>query len=154
MEPRGQGPEPSARSPEPKAQSPEPKAQSPEPDSVDRLQLFARLKPHGFSGRNGNFGAGSRIAPNARLARAHIEDAKAPQLNAIALGKRLLHALKNGFDGEFGFGFGDAGFIDDFVNDIELNHDGLPLAICGEGTKCLMLREIWEIVNGRECRVG
>jgi len=25
--------------------------------------------------------------------------------------------------------------------------------ICGEGTKCLMLREIREIVNGRECLV-
>jgi hypothetical protein len=132
-----------------------PKAQSLEPKfSVDRLQLFPGFEANGLSGRNGNFGAGARIASDAGLARAYVEDAKAPQLNAIALGERFFHALENSFDGELGFGLGDAGFIDDFVNDIQLDHEGLPLAVCGEGTKCLMLREIWEIVNGRECRVG
>src|SRR6266566_3746487 len=66
--------------------------------SVDGLQLFAGLKAHCFAGRDGNFGAGAGIASDASFARAHVEHAKAPQFNAIALGERLLHALKDSFD--------------------------------------------------------
>src|SRR5271169_3744916 len=48
---------------------------------VDRLQFFPRLKPHGPSWRNGHFSSGARVAPDSRLARAHVEDSKSPQLN-------------------------------------------------------------------------
>ncbi len=49
------------------------------------LQLLAGLKAHRFAGRDGNLGAGARIAADAGLARAHVEDAEAAQLNALAV---------------------------------------------------------------------
>src|SRR5262245_43643475 len=92
---------------------------------LDCLQLFSRLETNSFAWWNGNFSAGARIATDASLARAHVEYTKAPQFNAIAVGKRTLHAFENGFDGHFSFSFGDAGAIDNFVDDVELDHGSL-----------------------------
>src|SRR5208283_177355 len=92
---------------------------------VDRLQLLAGLEAHGFARRNGNFCAGARVAANSGFARAYIEDAEAPQFDAISGRKRLLHAFKNGFDRKFGLRLRDAGAVHNFVDDVEFNH-GLP----------------------------
>src|SRR5579864_1118313 len=89
---------------------------------VDGLQLLSRLKAHGFSGRNVHLRACARVAPDTGFARAHVKHAKSAQFNAFAAGQGLLHAFKNGFHGQLGLGFGDAGFVYHFVNDIELNH--------------------------------
>src|ERR1051326_2248061 len=86
--------------------------------SIDGLQLFARLKANRFARRNGNFSPSTRIAADACLARTHVENAKSPQFNTIALGQRLLHAFEDSFDGHFRFGFGDSGFVYDFVDDV------------------------------------
>ena len=93
------------------------------------------------------------LRPMPGLARTHVEHAKAPQLNAIAAGQRLLHALEYSFHGQFGLGLGDAGLGHHFVDNVELNHKRLPDA--GSKTcrskprfKLLMLRGISEIVNG------
>ena len=93
--------------------------------SVDRLQLFPRLKAYSPSWRNGHFSAGARIAPDSSLARTHVEHSKSPQFNAIATGQRLLHALEDGLHGQLGLGLGDAGFSHHFINDVELNHKRL-----------------------------
>src|ERR1700722_12116007 len=95
---------------------------------VDRLQLLARLEPNCFARRNRNFSASARITADAGLARSHVEDAKAPQLIAIALLQRPPHALENGFDSELGLGLGNAGLVHDFVDDVELDHGLLPAA--------------------------
>src|SRR5580700_4104686 len=92
--------------------------------SVDRLQFFPRLEAHRFAGRNRYFSSGARIASDAGFARAHVEHAKSPQLNAIAVGERFLHALENGFYRQLGLG--DAGSGYDFVDNIELDHERLP----------------------------
>ena len=86
-----------------------------------RLQLLAGFEAHGFAGRNRNFGPGARIAANSCLARAHVENPKSAQLNAIAGCERFLHTLKDGFDRHFGFGLGDAGPVHNFVDNFELD---------------------------------
>src|SRR6185437_2054733 len=115
---------------------------------LDRLQLFAGFESHGLAGRNGHFGAGARIASNAGFARANVEDAKAAELDAVAFGQRTFHALEDGFDGHFGLGFGDARPVDDFINDVELDHVRLAAWKSWNSFKCLMLRNIIEIING------
>src|SRR5882757_4218206 len=89
---------------------------------VDGLQLLSRLEAHGFSGRNVHLCAGARVAADTGLARAHVKNTKSAQLNALAPGQGLLHAFKDGFHGQLSLGFGDPGFVDHFVNDIELYH--------------------------------
>ncbi len=95
------------------------------------LQFLPGLEAHGLSRWNGNFGAGPGISPNPRFARLDIEDAKAAQFDAISLLQGLFHGFENGFDRHFGFCFRYAGFIDDFVNDIQLDQFSL-LEIAGE----------------------
>jgi len=116
--------------------------------SINRLQFFARFKPDRFAGGDRNLCSGSRIAADAGLSRSHVEHAKSSQLNTIAASQGLLHALEHGLDSHLGFGLGNAGFCHHFVNDIELNHERPPDAASEWCLKCLMLREISEIVNG------
>src|SRR5260370_9429451 len=92
---------------------------------VDRLQCFAGLEADGLARRDGNFGAGARVASDAGLARAHIKHAETAQFDAVSGGERLLHALEDGFDGKLRLGLGDPGAVNHFVDDVELNH-GLP----------------------------
>src|SRR5262245_50115685 len=95
------------------------------PRLLERLQLLTGFESNGLSRRNGNFRTGARIAADAGLARLDVEDAKSPQFNAIALLESLLHGLKDGLDGHFGLGLGDAGTVHNFVDDIELDQGSL-----------------------------
>src|SRR5437870_5454873 len=52
-------------------------------ERLQRLQIFAGLEPHSFSGRDIHFGTRARIAADPRLARFDGKDAKAAQLNPI-----------------------------------------------------------------------
>ena len=99
---------------------------------LDRLQLFAWLEANSFAWRNGNLSSGARIAANAGFAGTHIEDAKSAQLNAVAFGQRALHALKNRLHCHFSFGLGNAGTVDDLINDVEFNHIRLFAQECGD----------------------
>src|SRR5271169_6883243 len=92
---------------------------------LDRLQFLARFKADRFAGRYVDLRAGARVASDAGLARPHGEDAEAAQFDAIAPRQRLLHALKYGFNGGFGLGFGDSGFGDNFVDQIQFDHKWL-----------------------------
>ena len=93
---------------------------------IDRLQFLAGLEADGLARRNRNFGASARIPPNACLARTHVEHTKTAQLNAVAGGERLLHALEHGLDCKLRLGLGDPGSVDHFIDDVELNHGSLP----------------------------
>src|SRR5258708_1929463 len=97
--------------------------------SINRLQFLAWLEAHGLARRNGNLGSSARVATDAGLARAHIEHAESAQLNPIAAGQRILHALKDGFHGQLGLGLGDASPGDHFVDNVELDHERLPRAV-------------------------
>src|SRR5580692_9890382 len=92
---------------------------------LQRLQLLTRLESHGLSRGDGNLRAGSRIPPDARLSRLHVEYAETTQLNAVALLERALHTLKDGFHRHFGLGLRDAGPVHNFVNDIQLDQVSL-----------------------------
>src|SRR5947209_3940087 len=56
---------------------------------VDGLKFFARLEANGLARRDIYFGAGAGIASDAGLARAHVENAEAAKLDAIAATERL-----------------------------------------------------------------
>lgn len=65
------------------------------------MELFARFEANGFTGGDGDFGSGTRIAADAGFAWTDIEDAEATQLDAVAFGKRLFQAFKYGIDRGF-----------------------------------------------------
>src|SRR5690348_8120260 len=92
---------------------------------LQRLQLLAGLEAHGLTGRNGNFRASARIAPDACLARLDVEDAEAAQFDTVALLEGLLHRFEDGLYRHLSFGFSNAGPIHDFVDDVQLDQDGL-----------------------------
>src|SRR5579871_604504 len=92
---------------------------------LQRLQLLARLESNRLPGRNGDFGARARIAPDAGLAWTHVEDSETTKLDALAAAQRSLHALENGLDGHLGLGFRDAGLVDYFVDDVQFNQSRL-----------------------------
>ena len=53
------------------------------PNSGDVLKIFARLEADGATGRNPHLFTGSGVAPDAALARLHLEDTEAAQLDAL-----------------------------------------------------------------------
>src|SRR5665213_3613679 len=87
----------------------------------ERLQFLAGLKAHCFAWRDRDLGAGTRIAPDAGLARAHVEDSEAAQLNTLAAPQGALHAFKDGFHSHLGLGLGDARSVHHFINDVEFD---------------------------------
>jgi hypothetical protein len=93
----------------------------------ERLQFLAGLEAHRFSGRDADFLSGAGIAANAGLARAHVENTKAAELNSFAFAERILHGLKYGFHGLFCLGPAHASLVYDCINDIQLNHTTLLL---------------------------
>src|SRR6185369_3881354 len=93
----------------------------------DRLQFLARLEANSLPRRNADLGTGARVTADAGLPRTHVEYAKAAQLYAVALRERFLHALEDGFHRQLGLRLGDAGFVDNLVDNIQLNHEQLPV---------------------------
>ncbi len=67
------------------------------------MKFLAGLEANRLAGSDGDFRPGPRVAANPRLARAHVEDTKAPQFNAVARSERLFQAFKYGVDRGFRF---------------------------------------------------
>src|SRR5262249_27005004 len=80
----------------------------------------------------------------------HIENPKAAQFDALAMGQGFFHAAEHGLDRQFGLGLGDAGFIDHFVNDVELYHESAPSS-CSGGRN---LQIIWDFYVGCQWTFG
>jgi len=95
--------------------------------SIDRLQFFSRLESHRPAWRNGNFSTGAGIASNAGFARPHVEYTKSPEFNAVTRGERFLHTFEDCLHGQLSLGLGDPCFGHHFVDDVELDHAGLPV---------------------------
>src|SRR6516225_37614 len=89
------------------------------------LQLLAWLEAHGLSRRNRDFRAGTRVAPDARLAGLPIKNAETAQLDAVALLQSLLHGLEDSLDGHLRLRLRDARPIDYFINDVQLDQISL-----------------------------
>ena len=75
---------------------------------------------------NGDFSARARVTADSGLPWPYVENAESAKLNPLAAGQSLLHGLEHGLDRHFGFGLGDPGAVDDFIDDVELNHVSLP----------------------------
>src|SRR3974390_2877712 len=88
---------------------------------LQSLQLLTGLEAHGLTRRNRDFRSGTRVAADARLPRLYVEDAEAAQLDAVALLQSLFHGFENGLDRHFRLGFSNAGFVDNLVNNVELD---------------------------------
>src|SRR5687768_13256525 len=92
------------------------------PRLPDVLQFLAGLEANRAAGRDAHFLAGPRVAADAALARLHLKDAKATQLNTFAALHRVTHGFEHSIDGQLGFDLGDIGHARDFVDDIDLDH--------------------------------
>ena len=92
---------------------------------LQRLQLFPWLKAYCFPGRNCHLRASPRVTSDAGLSRPDIEDPKTPKFDVLALTERSFHRLEDGLHGHLGLGLCDASFVDDFVDDVELDQKGL-----------------------------
>src|SRR5262245_25130709 len=86
------------------------------------LEILARLEADRPSGGNAHFLAGPRVAPDAPLARLHLEHAEAPQLDPLALHHRALHRVEHRLDRHLGLHLGDVGGLGDLVDDVHLDH--------------------------------
>jgi flavin reductase (DIM6/NTAB) family NADH-FMN oxidoreductase RutF len=94
---------------------------NPDAALLQRLQLLARLETHSLAWRNRDLGPRARVAADPGFSWFYVKHAKASQFDAIALLQSLLHGLEDGLHGHLCFGFGDAGFVDHFVNNIQLD---------------------------------
>ena len=93
---------------------------------LQRLQLFAGFKSYRFTGRNRHLGSGSGIASDAGLTGLDVEHAETAQFDAVSLFEGFLHGFEDRLHGHFSLGFGNAGLVDDFVDDIEFDQMSLP----------------------------
>jgi hypothetical protein len=117
---------------------------------VQHVELLARFEAHSFAGSDADFGSGAGIAPDAGFARADIEDAKAPQFDALPLGKGPFECLENGVDSGLGFVALEAGALNHLVNDV-LFYQGVPPS--REESDVTLIVEIFDgIVNGQGCQ--
>jgi hypothetical protein len=78
---------------------------------AERLEILARLEANGFAGRNGDFGAGARIATNSGFARLDGEDAKATQFDTVATAQSVLHRFEDSVHGGLRLGPWKAGTL-------------------------------------------
>src|SRR5271154_6564958 len=69
--------------------------------AVEDVQFLAGFEADSLAGRNGYFCPGARVAADAGLAWAHVEDAEATQFDAVAVRQSLFKALKNCVDRSF-----------------------------------------------------
>lgn len=89
---------------------------------IEQLQLFARLEADSLAWCNAHFGASTGISADAGLSGADVKNPKAAKLDAITLGQRLLHALKDGIHGGLGFIPRQSGPLHHLMHYIELDH--------------------------------
>jgi len=68
---------------------------------IQQVKFLAWLEANSLARSDIDFGPGSRVAANARLARADIEYSKAAQLNPVARSERLFKAFKDCVDSRF-----------------------------------------------------
>jgi hypothetical protein len=85
------------------------------------VELFAGFEAHGFAGSNGNFGSSAGVPADSSLSGANIEDAKASQLDPLAIGESFFEALEDGVHSGLGLDAGQAGPFDNVVDDVLFN---------------------------------
>src|SRR2546423_11214928 len=89
---------------------------------ADVLQVLAGLEANRAAGRDAHFLAGPRVAADAALARLHLEDSEAAELNPVASLHRHAHRVEHRVDGYLGLDLGNVGDLRNFVDDVDLDH--------------------------------
>jgi hypothetical protein len=109
------------------------------------VKLFAGFEANGFAGGNADLRASAGVAPETRFAGTDVEDTKAAQFDALAIGERALESLEYGIDSSFGLIPLQAGALNHLVNDVLL-YQGFPPS--GEVSVLRLILEIFDpIVN-------
>src|ERR1700748_2485521 len=85
------------------------------------MQLFSWVEADGFPGSDGDLRTRAGSAADAGLARAYVEDAKAPEFDTLAGGQRLFQAFKDGVDRCLCLIAGEAGAFNHPVHDVLLD---------------------------------
>jgi hypothetical protein len=85
---------------------------------IEQVEFFARFEANGFTGGDGDFGSGTRVASDTGFARTDVEDAEATQLDAISLGKSLFQAFKYGIDRGFSLIARKTRTLDDVMDNV------------------------------------
>jgi hypothetical protein len=93
--------------------------------SVGQMKFLAWLETDRFAWSDTHLGPGAWIASDTRLARSHIENTEATQLNAIAGGERFLETLEDGVDCGFGLVARQTSPFDDIMDDVLLDQRAL-----------------------------
>ena len=95
--------------------------------AVEEMKFLAGFETDGFAGGDGDFGSGAWVAADSGFARAHIEDAKTAQFDAVSSGQCLFEALKYGIDCRFGLVARQARTFDDVMDNVLFNQRVHPL---------------------------
>src|SRR6185503_6676295 len=90
--------------------------------TLQRLQLFAGLEADRLAGRDRHLDARLRVAPDAALAIAHLEDAEAAQLDPLAARQRVLDRVEDGVDRFGRLDARDVARVGDAVDDVRFDH--------------------------------
>ncbi len=85
------------------------------------VELFSGLEPYSLAGSDAHLGTGARIAAYAGLARAHAEDAKTAQFDALTCCKGLLQPFEHRIHGCLSLSTGQSGALDDMVHNVLFN---------------------------------
>src|SRR5262249_16296982 len=105
------------------------------------LQFFARLKAHGFAGRNVDLFACTWIAADAGLARLDAENAETPKLNALTAAERIFQRFEHGLDSLLSLGSTKVWRrVDDSIYDFKLDQ-------CASGCRGLLLGVTLQVVK-------
>lgn len=95
------------------------------------MQFLAGLKANRFAGRNRHLGAGARIAPDAGLTWPYGKNAKAAQLNALALLQGMLQRFKDGLHRRLAFVAGQTSPLNYMMDNVLLNQRLTPWRASG-----------------------
>ena len=100
---------------------------------LKRLQVFAWLEPHGFSGRDIHFRARSRVPADTGLPRLYGKYAEAAQLDPIVGLEGILHTIEDRIHCLFRLCLAHSRPLYDLIHEIEFEH--LRLRIGPRGLK-------------------
>jgi hypothetical protein len=88
------------------------------------VQFLPGLETHCFTRCDADLGSGARIATDAGFASANAENAKSAQFDTLTGSQGLFEALEDGIHSCLGLGAGEAGALDDVMDDVLLNQWG------------------------------
>jgi hypothetical protein len=97
-------------------------------ERLQRLQVLARLKPHGLSRRDVDFRTRPGIPADTGLSRLNREHTESAQLDPVIGLQGVFHAIEDGVYRLFRFGLADSRSLNDLIHKIEFDHWNLRIS--------------------------